>query len=76
MTEPRPNSQALGPDPERFVTDRDGKRIAVLLDMDEYAQLLQELEELESLKAYDAAKAAQDEVIPLEQALAEIEERR
>ena len=40
---------------ERFVTDRDGKRTAVLLDMDEYAKLLQELEELESLKAYDAA---------------------
>ena len=42
---------------ERFVTDKDGKRIAVLLDMDEYAALLQELEELEALKAYDAAKS-------------------
>ena len=37
--------------------------------------LLQELEELESLKACDAAKSSGDEVIPLEQALAEIEER-
>ena len=61
---------------ERFVTDRDGKRIAVLLDMDEYAKLLRELEELESLKAYDAAKSTQDEAIPLEQALAEIEKNR
>ena len=58
---------------ERFVTDKDGRRIAVLLGMDEYAKLLQELEELESLKAYDAAKSTQDEAIPLEQALAEIE---
>ena len=61
---------------ERFVTDKDGKRIAVLLDMDEYAKLLQELEELESLKAYDAAKSTQAEAIPLEQALAEIEKTR
>ena len=35
---------------ERFVTDKDGKRIAVLLDVDEYVSLLQELEELEALK--------------------------
>ena len=61
---------------ERFVTDRDGNRIAVLLDMDEYAKLLRELEELESLKAYDAAKSTHDEAIPLEQALAEIEKNR
>ncbi len=61
---------------ERFVTDKDGRRIAVLLGMDEYAKLLQELEELESLKAYDAAKSTQDEAIPLEQALAEIEKTR
>ena len=61
---------------ERFVTDRDGKRTAVLLDMDEYAKLLRELEELESLKAYDAAKSTYDEAIPLEQALAEIEKNR
>ncbi len=61
---------------ECFVTDRDGKRIAVLVDMDEYAKLLQELEELESLKAYDAAKSTQGEALPLEQALAEIEKTR
>ncbi len=61
---------------ERFVTDRDGKRTAVLLDMDEYAKLLRELEELESLKAYDAAKSTYDEALPLEQALAEIEKNR
>lgn len=58
---------------ERFVTDSEGKRTAVLLGMDEYSRLLEELEEL---KAYDAAKAAHDEAIPLEQALSEIEKHR
>ena len=61
---------------ERFVTDSDGRRTAVLLDIEEYEKLLQELEELESLKAYDAAKSSGDEVIPLDQALAEIDERQ
>ena len=61
---------------ERFVMDKDGKRIAVLLDMDEYAALLQELEELEALKAYDAATSDPDDAIPLDQALAEIEKDR
>jgi hypothetical protein len=61
---------------ERFVTDSAGRRTAVLLDIEEYAKLLQELEELGSLKAYDAPKSSGDEVIPLDQALAEIETRR
>ena len=61
---------------ERFVTDSAGRRAGLLLDMEDYEKLLQELEELESLKAYDAAKASGDEAIPLDQALAEIEELR
>ena len=43
---------------ERFVVDKNGKRTAVLLDIEEYQKLLQGLEELNSLKAYDAAKAS------------------
>ena len=35
---------------ERFVTDSNGRRTAVLLNVEEYEKLLQELEELESLK--------------------------
>ena len=36
-------------------------------------QILGELEELESIRAYDAAKASNDEAIPFEQAVAEID---
>ena len=61
---------------ERFVTDSAGRRTGVLLGLEEYENLLQALEELESLKAYDAAKSSADEVIPLDQAMAEIEECR
>lgn len=58
---------------ERYVTDEKGDRIGVLLDIEEYFKLLEELEELESIRAYDKAKASNDEAIPFEQAISEIE---
>ena len=61
---------------ERFIVDENGKRIGVLLDIEDYHRLLEALEELEAIRAYDAAKASGDEVLPLEQALAEIEKDR
>ncbi len=61
---------------ERFIVDENGKRIGVLLDIEDYHRLLEELEELEAIRAYDAARASDDEVLPLEQALAEIEKDR
>ena len=61
---------------ERFIVDENGKRLGVLLDIEDYHRLLEELEELEVIRAYDAAKASGDEVLPLEQALAEIEKDR
>jgi hypothetical protein len=61
---------------ERFIVDEQGQRIGVLLDIADYQRLLEELEELEAIRAYDAAKASGDEVVPLEQAMAEIEKDR
>ena len=61
---------------ERYLTDEDGRRVAVVLTLDAYQTLLEELEELESLRAFDRAKASDDEIIPLEDAVAEIERQR
>jgi len=58
---------------ERFIVDENGQRVGVLLDIEDYRQLLEAVEELEAIRAYDAAKASGDEAVPLEQALAEIE---
>lgn len=60
----------------RYVVDEKGNPVSVLLDIEDYRRLLKELEELESIRAYDAAKASADEVIPFEQAVAEIEKKR
>jgi hypothetical protein len=61
---------------ERFLVDDQGKRIAVVLDVNEYERLLAQAEELDAIRAYDAAKAAGDVAVPLEAALREIERRR
>ncbi len=61
---------------EHFVIDEDGKRTAILLDIEEYNKMLEELEELESIRAFDAAKSSGDEAIPFDQAVAEIEKQR
>ena len=61
---------------EKYLVDDTGERVAVLLDIDQYQRILEELEELETVRAYDAAKGAQDESIPLDQAIKEIEQER
>ena len=58
---------------ERYVVNEAGDRVSVLIDIEEYRQMLADLEELECIRAFDAARASGDESIPFEQAIAEIE---
>lgn len=48
----------------RFLTDKNGKRIAVVLDIKDYERIIEELEDVDDLRAYDAAKAANETSIP------------
>ena len=59
-----------------YIVDEGGKRVGVLLGLEEYQKILAELEELESIRAFDAAKASKDEAIPFDQAIREIEQKR
>ncbi len=67
-----------------YIVDDTGKRVGVLLEMDEYRRILEEIEELESIRAFDAAKASanesanesKDEAVPFDQAVREIEQNR
>ncbi len=61
---------------ERYVVDEQGKRISVILDMEDYLKMLDELEELEAIRAYDEAIASGEEPIPFKHAIAEIERER
>ena len=60
----------------KFVTNRRGQKVGVVVDMEEYKKMLADLEELESIRAYDAAKASGSEAIPFLQATQEIERSR
>ena len=62
----------------RYIVDENGKRVSVILPVEEYERLKEELEELEDIRLYDEAKAEIEregsEIIPLEQAMREIRE--
>lgn len=61
---------------QQFIEDNQGKRIAVLMPIDQYNKMMEQLEEIDDIRTYDAAKADKDEVIPFDQAIKEIEEGR
>jgi PHD/YefM family antitoxin component YafN of YafNO toxin-antitoxin module len=61
---------------EKYVTDSQGNRVAVLLDVEEYQRLLDALEELESIRAYDAAVAVREDAIPFDKAIEELKRDR
>jgi hypothetical protein len=58
---------------EQYVVTAEGRKLSVVLPVEEFRRLLDELEELESIRAYDAAKAAGDEAVPLDQAITELD---
>jgi hypothetical protein len=62
--------------PTRFLTNEKGKRLAVVIEIKEYEELLEELEDAEALREYREAKASGETAIPLDQALDEIRRKR
>jgi PHD/YefM family antitoxin component YafN of YafNO toxin-antitoxin module len=62
----------------RYIVDENGKRVSVILPVEEYERMVEVLEDLEDVRLYDEAKAALEsgeaEVVPLEQAMREIRE--
>jgi len=57
----------------QYITDTTGKKVSVILPIEDFEKIMDELEELEDIKAYDRAKARKSEPIPFEQAVKEIE---
>jgi hypothetical protein len=53
----------------QYLTDAQGNKIAVVLEIETYQKLLDELEELEAIRAYDEAISSDDEEIPFEEAI-------
>jgi len=60
---------------QKYITDEEGNQIGILLDIEEYRKLLEDSEELNAIRAYDLA-ILEEEEIPFEEAIAEIENSR
>ena len=58
---------------ERFLVDEAGNRVAVVVSLEDYRQLLADVEELDAIRAYDAAKDSEEKPIPFVQAVDELE---
>jgi len=57
---------------EQYLTDREGKRVGVVLDIEQFQRIVEELEELEDIHAFDPVQTSGDEVVSFDQAIAEI----
>ena len=62
--------------PKKYVTNRRGQKVGVVLALEDYKKMVAEIEELESIRAYDAAKSSGDEPISFQKATQEIERSR
>ena len=62
--------------PKKYVTNRRGQKVGVVLDIEDYKKIVADIEELDSIRAYDTAKASGDEAIPFFKATQEIERSR
>ena len=58
---------------QHFITDKNGKRISVVIPVNDYNQLIEAWEELEDIKAYDAAKSKKTNPIEAQIAFEEVE---
>ena len=63
----------MGPTDTQFVTDDAGRRVAVLIGIDQYRAFLEAVDEIDAIRAYDEAVRHRGESIPFEDAVAEIE---
>lgn len=60
----------------QYITDKTGKKISVVLPMEEFKNMIEELEELEDIRLYDEAKTTDEPSIPIDQAFRIIEAER
>lgn len=59
-----------------YITDNTGKKISVVLPMNDFEAIMEELEELEVIKLYDDAKKSKEPSVPIDEAFKMIEAKR
>ncbi|HVW15447.1 MAG TPA: hypothetical protein VHB54_16565 [Mucilaginibacter sp.] len=51
----------------QYITDEQGKKISVVIPVDEFEQLLEELEELDDIKLFDEAEKESGTSMPFDE---------
>ena len=60
----------------QYITDNNGKKLSVILPIEEFKAIIEELEELEDIRLYDEAKASNEPSVPIDEAFKIIEAKR
>ena len=65
----------MGKEPQ-FLVDARGQKVAVVISIADYEEMLEELEDLEAIREFEEAKASGETSVPLDEAIARIERNR
>ena len=60
----------------QFITDSKGKKIAVILPIEDYNKMIEDLEDIDDVRLYDEVKQLNESSIPIEEAFKLIESKR
>ncbi len=60
----------------QFITDKDGKKIAVILPIKDYNKMIEDLEDIEDVRLFDEAHQLNEPSIPIDKAFESIESER
>ncbi|TVR83807.1 MAG: hypothetical protein EA409_02250 [Saprospirales bacterium] len=60
----------------QYITDHQGKKLSVVLPLEDFKTLIEELEELEDIRLYEEAKRSNEPSIPIDNAFKMIEAKR
>ena len=60
----------------QYITNDMGKKLAVVLPIQDYQKMIEKLEDLDDIRLYDGAKASKAPSIPLDEAFKMIEAKR
>lgn len=57
----------------KYITDQKGKKLSVVLSVEEFESMMEKIEEVEDVRLYDQAKLSNEPSIPIDEAFEMIE---
>ncbi len=57
----------------KYITDQKGKKLSVVLSVEEFESMMEKIEEMEDVRLYDQAKLSNEPSIPIDEAFEMIE---